>query len=226
LRSFRAAKGSPMLVVIFEVEPRKERRDEYFTIARRLRPRLEAIDGFIENERFASRRTEARFLSLSAWRNEKALVRWRNHAEHRAAQERGRAEIFQNYRLRVGAVVADSDPAAGSSLNEERCDEKAKFVTVTELLPLADRKPEAELEALMQGLLTQSDRLLEYESFESIYRQGKLLLLADWRTAEGAMSWDPADGQLRHRKIRVIRDYGMFEREEAPRFPSQAESRA
>jgi hypothetical protein len=59
------------------------------------------------------------------------------------------------------------------------------------------------------------------EVFESIYNSGKLLLLVSWRDGAAAEHWKPrtmAEGILRHRRVRVIRDYGMFDRREAPQF--------
>ena len=51
-----------MFAVIFEVRPKKERWDEYLALAGQLKPKLEAIDGFVENERFTSKREEGRLL--------------------------------------------------------------------------------------------------------------------------------------------------------------------
>ena len=96
-----------MHVVIFEVRPKAGRREDYLEIAAALRSELEQIDGFISVERFASLTDDGKILSLSFWRDEEALVRWRNHAEHQAAQGRGRYEIFEDYRLRIAAVVRD-----------------------------------------------------------------------------------------------------------------------
>ncbi len=96
-----------MHVVIFEVRPKPERRDDYLNLAAALRAELEQIDGFISVERFASLTEEGKILSLSTWRDEEAVKAWRSHMQHRAAQRRGRDEIFQDYRLRVAAVVRD-----------------------------------------------------------------------------------------------------------------------
>jgi len=70
-----------MFAVIFEVQPKKERWNDYLDLAKYLKPKLEAIDGFIDNERFESKRTKGRMLSLSTWRDEKAVVRWRTQGE-------------------------------------------------------------------------------------------------------------------------------------------------
>jgi len=96
-----------MLAVIFEVSPAPGRREEYLDLAARLRPELEKIDGFISVERFASLTNENKLLSLSFWRDEEAVRRWRNLAGHREAQARGRSGVFADYRLRIASVVRD-----------------------------------------------------------------------------------------------------------------------
>jgi heme-degrading monooxygenase HmoA len=96
-----------MLVVIFEVEMRAGRAQEYFDLAAHLRTELQQIDGFISVERFESLTTPGKYLSLSLWRDERAVAAWKAHAEHRAAQQRGKEEIFARYRIRVAQVVRD-----------------------------------------------------------------------------------------------------------------------
>jgi heme-degrading monooxygenase HmoA len=96
-----------MIAVIFEVIPRPGARDAYLETAARLGPLLEQIDGFLSVERFASLTNPEKILSLSFWRDEDALARWRALPEHRAAQSAGRAHIFADYRLRVAAVLRD-----------------------------------------------------------------------------------------------------------------------
>lgn len=96
-----------MIAVIFEAEPYAAQRDDYFRIAAELRPLLERIDGFISVERFQSLTDPHRVLSLSFWRDEEAVRRWRETDAHRAAQGEGRMRVFRDYRLRVAAVVRD-----------------------------------------------------------------------------------------------------------------------
>ena len=96
-----------MIAVIFEVEPKDGRRADYLDIAAELAPLLKTIDGFISVERFESLTTPGKILSLSFWRDEAAIAAWRNLADHRKAQARGRGGIFTDYRLRIASVVRD-----------------------------------------------------------------------------------------------------------------------
>lgn len=96
-----------MIAVIFEVTPHPDRRGEYLDIAAGLRPLLEEVDGFISVERFQSLTNESKILSLSFFRDEKAIADWRALAAHREAQSAGRGGIFTDYRLRVAGVIRD-----------------------------------------------------------------------------------------------------------------------
>ena len=96
-----------MIAIIFEVIPAPGRKQEYLDIAATLRPEVEQFDGFISIERFASLTHEGKILSLSFWRDEEAVNRWRQMDSHRRAQARGRNGIFADYRLRVAGVIRD-----------------------------------------------------------------------------------------------------------------------
>jgi len=96
-----------MYAVIFEVEPEPDRLQDYLDIAARLRAELEKIDGFISIERFKSLSQDGKILSLSFWRDEEAIARWRQPQQHHAAQRTGRDRIFRDYRIRVAAVARD-----------------------------------------------------------------------------------------------------------------------
>jgi heme-degrading monooxygenase HmoA len=96
-----------MIAVIFEVLPHEACRQQYLDAAAGLRARLERMDGFIAIERFESLSQPGKILSLSFWRDEEAVARWRNTEEHRAVQARGRGGLFRDYRLRVATVMRD-----------------------------------------------------------------------------------------------------------------------
>ena len=96
-----------MMAVIFEVLPHEAHYQDYLDAGARLGPKLTEMDGFISIERFASLSQPGKILSLSFWRDEAAVAGWRNFAMHREIQRKGREYIFQDYRLRVAAVVRD-----------------------------------------------------------------------------------------------------------------------
>lgn len=99
-----------MVAVIFEVRPAEGRKNDYLNLAHELRAELDQIDGFVSVERFESIYEPGKYLALSFFRDEAAVQTWREHAEHRIAQAKGRGGIFANYRLRVAEVQRDYGP--------------------------------------------------------------------------------------------------------------------
>ena len=71
-----------MFVVVFEVEPKEGREQDYLDLAAQLKPEVEQIDGFISVERFKSMAKPGRLVSVSYWRDEDAVKRWREHNRH------------------------------------------------------------------------------------------------------------------------------------------------
>ena len=180
--------------------------DLYLDLAKGLKPILEGIHGFIDNERFESSRRPGWILSHSTWRDEKSVVRWRTVAKHHDTQQRGRDEVFQDYHLRVGEIVADTAPPASGAIIEQRLDEteigRAKFVTLTEVQQVSGMTAAALPEWLSLDR-NQAD-LIDYDVFASIYNAGKLALLAStrttrWRTPAqtGGLNFS-AEGRSRH----------------------------
>lgn len=96
-----------MIAVIFEVWPWDGHRQAYLDVAAQLRPLLAEIDGFVSIERFESLSEPGKLLSLSFWRDEKAVETWRQMEKHRAAQAYGREQVFKDYRLRIAGVIRD-----------------------------------------------------------------------------------------------------------------------
>lgn len=220
-----------MFSVVFEVHPKRESFDLYLSLAKDLKPILEGMDGFVDNERFESIRRPGWILSHSTWLDEKSVVRWRTVAKHHETQALGRGQVFKDYHLRVGEIVADSAPPPGASVVEQRLDETevgaAKYLTLTEVQPEAAAAAVAGADALL-GVLQlnrSADGLFDHDVFASIYNPGKLSLLASWRDRRAAEQFKPhspgSAEQVRHRVVRVVRDYGMFDRRESPQyFPS------
>ena len=96
-----------MIAVIFEFVTDDGRFADYKALAEGLSGEVKGFDGFISIERFQSISDSTRFVSLSFWRDEESVKRWRNVQQHRAAQKQGRAGIFKSYRLRIASVLRD-----------------------------------------------------------------------------------------------------------------------
>ncbi|GHO51256.1 antibiotic biosynthesis monooxygenase family protein [Ktedonospora formicarum] len=96
-----------MIAAILEVYVKEEHRQEYLDIAAQLRPLLDDIDGFISVERFESLYTPGKLISLSFWRDEEAIAAWQQVREHHIAQAKGRATIFEDYRMKIAGVIWD-----------------------------------------------------------------------------------------------------------------------
>src|SRR5215470_6204622 len=105
-----------MIAVIFEVVPKEGKWVEYLDIAASLRPELSKIEGFISIERFQSMTNKEKVLSLSFWKDEESIARWRNVELHRKVKYREKASIFTDYRLRVANVVRDNGMAKRKEL--------------------------------------------------------------------------------------------------------------
>jgi heme-degrading monooxygenase HmoA len=212
-----------MFAVIFEVQPKPDQWDTYLDLAKQLRPELERIEGFVENERYKSRRTKGHVLSLSIWADEKAVIRWRTHAMHHAVQKKGRQDVFADYHLRVGEITSDSNLPHDQPLEQMRFDTTkigaAGILSIAELM--APTLPE-------QLPLSRTVGVHDAELFDSITTPGKLLLLIAWGDPAAAHAWQPprslsGTSTIRHRRVRVIRDYGLVDRREAPQYyPSVA----
>ena len=217
-----------MFSVIFEVLPDKGKKDDYLGLAKHLKPILEGIDGFIDNERFESRSRPGWVLSHSTWRDEKSVIRLRTQAKHHEIQKKGRFEVFSDYHLRVGEITDDTHPPMGVPVREQRFDTTevgtSKLCTIVELVPHEGTElPKGEDEMLQAIRLDRgAPGLNEVQVYDSIYTPGKVLVLGSWAEPEAAEAFRPGEvpgaQTIRRRAVRIIRDYGMFDRRETPQY--------
>jgi heme-degrading monooxygenase HmoA len=216
-----------MFAVLFEVFPKADQWDAYLANAKMLRPELEQIDGFIENIRYKSLTREGWILSWSQWRDEKAVVRWRTSMRHHFVQEKGRAEILRDYRLRVGQITQDTQVPAGQVLAEQRLDETevGNAKTVTLIDAKLERQTAGEVDsstgAERLGLNHDASGLVGWDVFEAVLEAGTFILMESWRARTDADSFVRSAKRpegARVRQVRIVRDYGMFDRREAPQY--------
>ena len=216
-----------MFSVLFEVHPKPDRWDTYLGYAKMLRPELEQVDGFVDNIRYKSLTRDGWVLSLSNWRDEKAVVRWRTTVRHHEVQEKGRTDVFLDYHLRVGQLTHDTRTPAGYAIQEQRLDETEVGDATTVSLIDAKVAPEslnashAEDIAARLGLVPGAPGLVAWDVFEAVLTPGDVILMMSWRDEAAAKSFEGSlsmrgDGRLR--RVRIVRDYAMFDRREAPQY--------
>jgi heme-degrading monooxygenase HmoA len=216
-----------MFSVIFEVKPRAGAWDTYLGFAKSLRPELEQIDGFVDNIRYRSLTREGWLLSLSNWRDEKSVVRWRTLGHHHEVQEKGRGGVLADYHLRVGQITTDTQPPKGIAITEQRLDETQTGEGTTAMLIDAKRpedwvkasKPEAVADWL--GVDKNAVGLIAWDVFDAVLSPGDIITLLSWRDAASAQAFAKVaklPNGARLRTVRVVRDYGMFDRREAPQY--------
>ena len=220
-----------MFSVLFEVHPKTAQWDAYLGNAKALRPELEQVEGFVDNIRYRSLTRQGWILSLSGWRNEKAVVRWRTAMRHHDVQEKARGEILLDYHLRVGQVTEDTRVPEGQVIREQRLDEtetgEGTTVTLIDSRRPADWVNETAPEDVARwlGLAPKAPGLVSWDVFDAVLTPGDIIVMITWRDRAAADDFEHAltmgtDGRLR--RIRVVRDYGMFDRREAPQYYPEA----
>ncbi len=215
-----------MFSVIFEVHPKPDQWNAYLDNAKMLKPELEQVAGFVDNIRYKSLTREGWILSLSGWRDEKSVVRWRTRMRHHIVQQKGRAEILLDYHLRVGQITQDTRLPQGYALSEQRLDETEVGEGTT--VCLIDAKRPAHWQASNPadsseylGINPRAKGMIGWDVFDAVLTPGDLMLLVSWRTKDDAGDFEKSvdlPGGARLRRVRVVRDYGMFDRREAPQY--------
>src|SRR4029077_19506271 len=185
-----------MFSVLFEVHPKSDQWDAYLGNAKMLRPELEQVDGFVDNIRYKSLTREGWILSLSGWRDEKSVVRWRTRMRHHEVQEKGRNEILLDYHLRVGQLTQDTRLPEGYELHEQRLDETETGEGTTVMLIDAKQPSEwvketqPENVAKWLGLAPDASGLIAWDVFDAVLTPGDIILLLSWRDKEAAEAFE------------------------------------
>ncbi len=154
-------------------------------------------------------------------------MRWRTLGVHHGIQEKGRNEVFLDYHLRVGQLTRDTKLPSGQSLDEQRLDETETGEGTTVTLIDTKQSPEwvkqksPEDIAQWLGLNPQMAGLAGWDILDAVLTPGDIILLITWHDKSSADAFESSltlrEGS-RLRRVRVIRDYGMFDRREAPQF--------
>jgi heme-degrading monooxygenase HmoA len=201
-----------MIGLFFEVETREGHRDQYLDLAAALKPALEATGGCLSIERFRSLTRENLLLSHQIWQDEGALTAWRVHGQHHRVQELGRERVFADYRIRIAQVIHEARPGKPVWQPERR----------TPYNDPARRQPTYVLTAESKSASLPVETDWRRDAFESVYREGHFAHLIDLPDPQSGIDFGVrllADPTTEYFRIfEVMRDYGMYERAEAPQY--------
>ena len=78
-------------------------REEYNATAARLMKITSAMPGFIGIREYSGANGET--LGITEWASAQALAAWRDHPEHKKAQERGRELFYKDYEITICAAL-------------------------------------------------------------------------------------------------------------------------
>ena len=224
-----------MFCGMLEVHPRSEQLNTYFSMAKMLKPELDKIEGFIENARYNSLTRPGWILSLSSWQDEKALVRWSVESNHHKTMQTARDRIFADYRMHIGEFISDTHLPVGQTLLQQRLDvtEAAigKAITLLDVQREPDWVKQADADAVAKSLAFDpgAHSVVEWDVFDAIAAPGDVIALVKWddlATAEAFAQNTTLPQGVRLRNIRVVRDYGMFDRREAPQYFAEVHTKA
>ena len=219
-----------MFAVLFEVHPKADQWEAYLAHAAMLRPELEEVAGFVDNIRYRSLNRDGWILSLSNWQDEKAVVRWRTALRHHEVQEQARREVLEDYHLRVGQLTRDTRLPHGLELKEQRLDEtevgEGSVVIVIDAKRPGEWKETTNPADCAEWLgLFPKQGFLDWDLYEAVATPGDIILTATFKDEVNAKEFEDSvslPDEARLRRVRVIRDYGMYDRREAPQFYPEA----
>ncbi len=195
-----------MHALFFEVTPRPGHKDHYFKRAAALRPILEQNEGLIFIDRYKSLARPDTILSHSLWKDEASLVRWRNDTKHQAAQRAGREVHFSDYRLQIAQII--------QSMTREDGEQKWP-----EMVPCNDH---GRTTRRLMAVVESNGRSYgdDGEAFLSVNREDVFVTVipveTDKQGGELVRAAGEQDFVSSARLCLVSRDYGMFDRREAP----------
>ena len=193
-----------MYALFFEVRPKPGHLPHYFEHVERLRPALARHTGLLFLDRYRSLSDEAVLLSHQHWRDEAAILGWRRDSLHLQSQQAGRYQHFADYRIRVASLVCQWVDGQFSEAAQDQLEgpDEGRFVIAAYIQAANGQVP-------------------AHAGFESVNHQGQYISLQEAGSRAQAQAavqtWSEAPGLLSARAFRVVRDYGMLERKEAPR---------
>jgi heme-degrading monooxygenase HmoA len=100
--AFATLPEPPYYAVIFSSQRTPQGDADYAAMADRMVDLAQHQPGFLGAE--STRGVDGFGITVSYWTSLEAIAHWRAHAEHRVAQETGKARWYDHYELRIALV--------------------------------------------------------------------------------------------------------------------------
>ena len=94
-----------MVVVVFRSRIREGVDGDLAVVGQRMYELASGMPGFVSYKDFAA--PDGENVSIVEFESHETLAAWRDHPEHKLAQERGRTDFFAEYRIQVCTAVRD-----------------------------------------------------------------------------------------------------------------------
>jgi heme-degrading monooxygenase HmoA len=102
MSQFAKTPDPPYYAVIFTSQRTADDEDAYNQTAARMEELAQSMPGYLGIE--SARSPDGLGITISYWASEPDLARWKQHQEHRDAQNRGRKLWYEHYEVRVAKV--------------------------------------------------------------------------------------------------------------------------
>ena len=199
-----------MIALFFEVLPRPGHETTYLEMAAKLKPALDASGGLDFLDRSRSIARPGWMLSHQFWRDEASMTRWRTNAAHHRTQVCGRTDILTDYRLRVAQVIASFDIKHAPEAMPV-----PPYATYNHPALVPDRY-------VLSVLGSAPVPALGGETFASVYDPALTVTVVpvpDGGHGHAVLAQAAAHAATKTARLCLIsRDYGMFDRAEAPQY--------
>lgn len=187
------------MAVFFDVLPKSGFVDAYFAMALGLRSIAEKNAGFISVERFKNLQRPDWYLSFSNWGDEESLASWRCQPDHSSAQVCGRNLILEDYRLRVASEIPNPSIPMESG--------KAELIMAYV----------GNFEAIKNSLSKNTMPMSVPRYFQGVINPERGIALAECGINQSIPLENDGESDLYDvRCFSVVRDYGMYDRAQAP----------
>lgn len=100
--AFASLPAPPYYAVIFSSLRTANGADDYAHMAERMVELAQHQPGYLGAE--STRGADGFGITVSYWTSMDAIAHWRAHAEHRVAQETGKAQWYEHYEVRIALV--------------------------------------------------------------------------------------------------------------------------